>query len=290
MKLLTYIDASGVTRSGLSFGGRTVHSMESLGYGDISALDFIRRVGCGFSSVKAPGPTAEGVSISSVRLLSPIPRPERNVICVGFNYRNHVEESDRAGVIETPRKAEAVYFTKNVNEALAPGGVIDGHFDICDSLDYECELAVILGRDAYKLSPEEAAGRIFGFAVANDVTARNIQKGRTQWFFGKSLDTFFPFGPWIVTADELGTAPDLPIRAYVNGELRQSSRTGDLIHSAAEMISDLSQGITLPAGTILATGTPSGVGMGFTPPRYLRSGDTVRCEIDGIGAIENTVG
>ena len=199
-----------------------------------------------------------------------------------------MEESDRAGILE-PAKAEAAYFTKHVNEAIRPGGAIDGHFDICDSLDYECELAVILGRDAYQVSREEAGDFIFGFSVANDVTARNIQKGRGQWFFGKSLDSFFPMGPWIVTRDELGAAPDLAIRSFVNGEPRQNSRTSCLIHSVAEIIEDLSRGITLRAGTIIATGTPSGVGMGFDPPRYLRSGDRVRCEIEGIGALENSV-
>ena len=289
MKLLTYKDPAGKIGVGLSFDGERVWSLSALGYGDMTALDFIRETGGDFDRVKRPPDGAESFPLQELELLAPIPHPERNVICIGLNYRAHVDESNNAGVLVDAEKPEAVYFTKNVSEALAPGGFIDGHFDICDSLDYESELAVILGRDAYQVSVEEAEAYIFGYSVANDVTARNLQKGRGQWFFGKSLDTFFPFGPWVVTMDELGGAPVLPIRSYVNGELRQNGSTGDLIHSVAEIIADLSRGVTLPAGTIIATGTPAGVGMGFDPPRYLKSGDVVRCEIDGIGVLENTV-
>lgn len=290
MKLLTYKSAmTGEVCAGVSFDGEKVFSLEALGWPKgSSALDFIRALGCDFSRLQAPAEGGE--AIEGVELLAPIPQPANNVICIGLNYMAHRAESDNAGVIQhSGERPEAVYFTKNVNEATAPGGFIDGHFNICDSLDYESELAVIIGKDAYHVSREEAGEYIFGFSVANDVTARSLQKGRTQWFFGKSLDTFFPMGPWIVTADELGAAPALPIRSYINGELRQNGNTGDLIHSVAEIIEDLSQGITLRAGTILATGTPAGVGMGFKPPKYLKSGDVIRCEIEGIGILENTV-
>ena len=289
MKLLTYRDKTdGQARAGVSFDGATVYPLAALGFEGLDALGFIKALECRFDRVQVPA-GAEGLPLESLELLSPIPHPEHNVLCVGLNYRAHVAESHNAGILGKVEKPEAVYFTKNVNEALAPGGQIDGHFDICDSLDYESELAVILGRDAYRVGKEEAGDYIFGFSVANDVTARALQKGRGQWFFGKSLDTFFPFGPWIVTRDELGAAPALPIRSYVNGELRQNGSTGDLIHSVAELIEDLSRGMTLKAGTILSTGTPAGVGMGFDPPRYLVSGDVVRCEIEGIGVLENRV-
>lgn len=288
MKLLTYKSAAlGRVTAGISFDGERVHSLEELGFSpQTDALAFIRELGCDFGRVCPPeGP---GEALCQVELLAPIPHPANNVICIGLNYRDHVAESDRAGIVEPPR-ADASYFTKNVNRAVAPGEDIDGHFDICDSLDYEAELAVVIGRDAYHVSAKEAGDYIFGFSVANDVTARHLQQGRGQWFFGKSLDGFFPMGPWIVTRDELGPAPALPIRCTVNGELRQNGNTGDLIHSAAEIIADLSAGITLRAGTILSTGTPSGVGMGFDPPRFLKPGDRVRCEIEGIGVLENGV-
>ncbi len=288
MKILTYISArGGAPRAGVSFDGETVFSLEELGWPQgMGVLDLIRALDGRFDRLRAPA--SGGEALDGVRLLAPIPQPANNVICVGLNYKSHVAESDSAGILE-PAKEDAVYFTKNVNRATDPGGLIDGHFDICDSLDYESELAVVLGRDAYRVPKERAGDYIFGFTVANDVTARSIQKGRGQWFLGKSLDSFFPLGPWIVTADELGTAPALPIRSYVNGELRQNGHTGDLIHSVAEIIEDLSRGITLRAGTILSTGTPAGVGMGFRPPRYLKSGDLVRCEIEGIGVLENRV-
>lgn len=288
MKLLTYKSARlGRVTAGISFDGERVYSLEELGFPpQADALAFIQDLGCDFSRISQPeGP---GEAISQVELLAPIPYPANNVICIGLNYRDHVAESNRAGIVDPP-KAEAAYFTKNVNRTTAPGEDIDGHFNICDSLDYEAELAVIIGRDAYHVPEAEAGDFIFGYSIANDVTARHLQKGRGQWFFGKSLDSFFPMGPWIVTRDELGEAPALAIRSYVNGELRQNGNTGDLIHSAAEIIADLSAGITLRAGTIIATGTPSGVGMGFDPPRFLKSGDRVRCEIEGIGALENGI-
>ena len=288
MKLLTYMDPNGRETAGLSLDGERVFSLAELGYAGMDALGFIRS-GSTPEDAEKRAQGLRGTKLADVELLAPIPRPERNVICIGLNYKAHVAESNNAGILADAEKPEAVYFSKNAGSVLAPGGLIDGHFDICDSLDYESELAVIIGKDACQVRAEEAGDYIFGFTVANDVTARNLQKGRGQWFLGKGLDTFCPLGPWIVTKDELGAAPNRPIRSYVNGELRQNGYTGDLIHSVAEIIEDLSRGITLPAGTIIATGTPSGVGMGFQPPRYLKSGDVVRCEIEGIGALENKV-
>ena len=158
-----------------------------------------------------------------------------------------------------------------------------------DSLDYEAELGVIIGRDCKNVSEAEAAQYIFGYTVVNDVSARNLQTAHNQWYFGKSLDGFTPMGPCILTADEGAFPPALAISSSVNGEKRQSSNTDHLIHSVAEIIAELTRGITLRAGTIIATGTPAGVGMGFTPPQFLKKGDVVTCEIEGIGALTNTV-
>jgi 2-keto-4-pentenoate hydratase/2-oxohepta-3-ene-1,7-dioic acid hydratase in catechol pathway len=158
-----------------------------------------------------------------------------------------------------------------------------------ERLDYEAELAVIIGRTARNLSAAEAPAHIFGYTVLNDVSARDLQTAHKQWYFGKSLDGFTPMGPCIVTADEISFPPRLAIRSYVNGELRQNSTTDLLITGIADILAELSSGITLLPGTILATGTPAGVGMGFDPPKFLRPGDVVECEIEGIGTLRNTV-
>ena len=158
-----------------------------------------------------------------------------------------------------------------------------------DSLDYEAELGVVIGKDCKNVSENEAPNYIFGYTIINDVSARNLQTAHNQWYFGKSLDGFTPMGPCIVTADEIAYPPALAISSSVNGEARQKSNTSYMLHSISEIISELSRGITLRAGTIIATGTPAGVGMGFTPPKFLKKGDVVTCEIQGIGKLTNTV-
>ena len=163
------------------------------------------------------------------------------------------------------------------------------HFDLVDSLDYETELAVILGRDAKNVTEAEAFDYVFGYTIVNDVSARNLQTGHKQWYFGKGLDGFTPMGPCIVTKEAFPQPPAQAIRTWVNGQLRQEAVTDQLIFSIPHILRELSQGMTLQAGTIIATGTPAGVGMGFDPPRFLRAGDVVRCEIEGIGVLENTV-
>lgn len=233
----------------------------------------------------------EGIALADVRVLSPIPEPAQDVVCLGMNYVEHSAEAEKwGGEAEFKKNAgKAVYFSKRAAYIIGPDDYIDGHFDIVDSLDYEVELAVILGRDAYRVSEEDAADYVLGYSVLNDVSARNLQTAHKQFYFGKSLDTHTAMGPWIVTRDEFPWEPELPIRCYINGELRQDSNTRYEIYGAAHVIAELSAGITLKAGTIIAMGTPAGVGMGFTPPKYLKSGDVVRCEIDGIGVLENTV-
>ena len=233
----------------------------------------------------------EGIALADVRVLSPIPEPAQDVVCLGMNYVEHSAEAEKwGGEAEFKKNAgKAVYFSKRAAYIIGPDDHIDGHFDIVDSLDYEVELAVILGRDAYRVSEEDAVDYVLGYSVLNDVSARNLQTAHKQFYFGKSLDTHTAMGPWIVTRDEFPWEPELPIRCYINGELRQDSNTRYEIYGAAHVIAELSAGITLKAGTIIAMGTPAGVGMGFTPPKYLKSGDVVRCEIDGIGVLENTV-
>lgn len=240
-----------------------------------------------------PGPellAGEGIDLGELRLLAPIPEPRQDVICLGMNYMDHSAEAAKWGKDDFVKNAgKAVYFSKRAAYIVGPGGEIDPHFDIVDGLDYEAELAVVLGKDAYRVSKEDAFDYVLGYSVLNDVSARNLQKAHKQFYFGKSLDTHTTMGPWIVTRDELPGAPELDIRCFINGEKRQDSNTRYMIFGVAEVIAELSQGITLKAGTIIAMGTPAGVGMGFEPPKYLSCGDVVRCEIDGIGVLENPV-
>lgn len=232
----------------------------------------------------------QGIPLEEVQLLAPIPYPKQDVICLGINYYAHAEEAarfhDEAFGGERP---VPIYFAKRVNRAVADGEPIDGHSDIVDSLDYEVELAVVIGKDAKNVAEEDAFSYVFGYTILNDMSARNLQTAHKQWYFGKSLDDFTPIGPWIVTKDEFENPPALPIRSYVNGELRQDSNTGLMINGVAKVISQLSQGMTLQTGTIIAMGTPAGVGMGFQPPKFLQAGDVVICEIEGIGKLTNEI-
>lgn len=230
------------------------------------------------------------VDVELVKILAPIPKPKQDVICLGINYTEHAKESEKfdkeAFGGERPK---AIYFSKRVNEAPGSGDDICGHFDLVNSLDYEAELGVIIGKDAKNVAPEDVKDYIFGYTVINDISARNVQTAHKQWYFGKSLDGFTPMGPCIVTADEIEYPPVLKITAKVNGELRQNSTTDLLITDIDHIVSELSSGITLKAGTIIATGTPSGVGMGMNPPCFLKDGDIVECEIEKIGVLKNRI-
>lgn len=223
-------------------------------------------------------------------LLAPIPHPVQDVICLCINYMAHAEESARykkeAFGGERPF---AVYFSKRVSEATGTGAEIPSHKELVQDLDYEAELAVIIGKDAKNVPVSEVKNYIFGYTVINDVSARTLQTRHKQWYFGKSLDGFLPMGPCIVTAEEFPYPPRLSIQSRVNGELRQDSSTELMIFGIDHVVSELSAGMTLKAGTIIATGTPAGVGMGFDPPRFLKPGDVVECSIEGIGTLVNRV-
>ena len=275
MKLITY-RVSGKEGVGI-LDGDTVRPLPVSGMIDL------------IESGNIPAPTGETLSLADAELLAPIPRPRQDVICLGINYKAHADEAagyDAAFIKERPIP---IYFSKRVTEAVAPGGAIQSHPGLVERLDYEVELAVIIGKTARNVPAEQAADYIFGYTILNDVSARVLQTAHKQWYFGKSLDGFTPIGPCIVTADEIAFPPVLPIRASVNGELRQDSTTDLLITGIADIIAELSSGMTLLPGTIIATGTPSGVGMGFDPPKFLKHGDVVECEIEGIGVLRNTV-
>ncbi len=228
--------------------------------------------------------------LSTVTLLAPIPRPRQDVICLGINYKAHAAESTHydAAAFGGERPVP-IYFSKRVSEAVGPEGFIESHPGLVQRLDYESELAVIIGKTAKNVKAADAADYIFGYTVLNDVSARLLQTTHKQWYFGKGLDGFTPIGPCITTADEIAFPPALRISSRVNGELRQDSTTDLLITGIADIIQELSAGMTLLPGTIIATGTPAGVGMGFDPPRFLKPGDVVECIIEGIGTLRNTV-
>ena len=235
-------------------------------------------------------PEGEPVPLASVKLLAPIPRPRQDVICLGMNYLAHAKEAaqyDRDAFAK--EKPVAVYFSERVAEAVPPEGSIDSHPGLVQRLDYEAELAVIIGKTAKNVPAEEAGKYIFGYTVLNDVSARDVQTGHKQWYFGKGLDGFTPMGPCILTADEVSFPPALDISCRVNGQTRQHARTDELITSIADTIAELSSGMTLLPGTIIATGTPAGVGMGMDPPVFLKPGDVVECQIEKIGLLRSTV-
>ena len=242
------------------------------------------------SAVTAAEGSGASVALADVELLAPIPRPRQDVLCLGMNYKAHASEAAKYDADAfTKEKPAAVYFSKRVSEAVAPGGVIQSHQDLVERLDYEVELAVILGKTAKHVKAAEAGDYIFGYTILNDVSARDVQTGHKQWYFGKSLDGFTPMGPCIVTADEIAFPPALAISSSVNGELRQSSNTSLFLNSIQEVLEELTAAMTLLPGTIIATGTPAGVGMGFDPPKFLKPGDVVTCAIEGIGTLTNPV-
>ena len=283
MKLITY-RLRGAEHVGVQTADGT--AVAPLPYPDMNTLIETASL----EELRSAAAAAETIPMEEVDLLAPIPRPRQDVICLGMNYLDHAREAAQydAGAFEK-EKPVAVYFSKRVTEAVAPEGFIESHTDLVERLDYESELAVILGKTARNIRGEDAGDYIFGYTILNDVSARDVQTGHKQWYFGKSLDGFTPIGPCIVTADEIAYPPALDISAAVNGETRQHSNTALFITSIGQALEELSRGMTLLPGTILSTGTPAGVGMGFDPPKFLKPGDVVECTVQGIGTLRNTV-
>ena len=219
--------------------------------------------------------------LAEVKLLAPVPRPGK-VICVGLNYRDHAKETGKA------IPSEPVLFSKFANSVVGPGADVVVPPE-AGKVDYEAELAVVIGRRASRVAAADALDHVAGYACANDVSSRSLQFLSDQWLLGKAIDTFLPLGPYLVTAEEVPDPQALGIRCLVNDELRQDSDTGQMVFGVAELISYASRTITLEPGDLLVTGTPSGVGDGADPPRYLRDGDRMRVEVDGLGELENTI-
>jgi 2-keto-4-pentenoate hydratase/2-oxohepta-3-ene-1,7-dioic acid hydratase in catechol pathway len=291
MKYVTFMSDDGPVVGLLSDDGQSVHPLDlEPGAARIGVLAVIDRMLAGHSV----GTRGEAVLTGKVRPLAPIPRPRRNIFCVGKNYFEHAREFAGSGFdssVDTESSGSAVpdvpiIFSKVPESVIAFGDGIPIDATVSEAIDYEGELAVIIGRGGRKIAKDEALDHVWGYTIINDVTARDIQGRHKQWLLGKSQDGFCPMGPVAVTADEVDLEHG-QLRCWVNGELRQHASLGQLIFDIPTLIATISAGITLLPGDIIATGTPAGVGIGFRPPKYLHPGDSVRIEIDGIGVLEN---
>jgi len=226
-------------------------------------------------------------------LLAPIPRPRRNIWCVGKNYAEHAREFAESGFDQTSAGAPPVpdapiVFSKVPDCVVGPGADVRYPAGVSELVDYEAELAVVIGKGGRGIAKADAMSHVWGYTIVNDVTARDLQHRHKQWLLGKSLDTFCPMGPWLVTADEVDV-DDLDVKCWINGELRQDANTRDLIFDIPTLIATISAGVTLFPGDVIATGTPAGVGIGFDPPKALRPGDEMAVEISGLGRLVNHI-
>ena len=231
----------------------------------------------------------EKIPYDRVKITAPIPHPRRNIFCLGKNYREHALEIKSLPGGKTAIPDYPIYFTKVADPCIGHMDKVIIPKEYSENIDYEVELALVIGKDGRDIPMEKAEEYIFGYTIANDITARDIQKKHVQWFKGKSLDTFTPVGPYIVHRSLIDFPVELDISCRVNGEIRQKSNTKHMIFDIPYIISDLSKGLTLRAGDIILTGTPAGVGMGFDPPRFLKAGDVVECYIEKIGTLVNIV-
>lgn len=263
---------------------------DSLGAAATDMVELIRLGACGAVGLYQGG---EALALESVSMLAPIPRPRRNIFCVGKNYHEHAKEFSQSGFDTSQGNGGAIpdapiIFSKVPECVVGPNDAVRLPEGAHNQVDYEAELAVVIGIGGRQISRARAYDHVWGYTLLNDVTARDLQARHKQWLIGKSLDTFAPMGPWLVTADEVDPE-NLTIRCWVNGDLRQEACTRDLIFDIPTIIEAISNGITLYPGDIIATGTPAGVGIGFSPPRFLRRGDRVDIEINGIGRLSNSV-
>jgi 2-keto-4-pentenoate hydratase/2-oxohepta-3-ene-1,7-dioic acid hydratase in catechol pathway len=236
--------------------------------------------------------TLSPIPFSEIALAAPVPRPRRNIFCVGKNYHEHAKEFASSGFDSSAAQGvvpkHPIIFSKVPESVIAHGDAVTIDRKVTAAIDYEAELAVIIGRGGRGIKRSDALEHVWGYTIVNDVTARDLQGLYSQWLIGKSQDTFCPMGPWAVTRDEIDLG-DTPIRCWINDELRQDANTRDLIFDVPTIIETISAGVTLAPGDVIATGTPAGVGIGFNPPKYLAPGDVARIAIDGIGVLENMI-
>jgi 2-keto-4-pentenoate hydratase/2-oxohepta-3-ene-1,7-dioic acid hydratase in catechol pathway len=294
MRLLTY-DRAGAPRLGLLAGERVVDAAEAgaaLGVELPGAmLEFIAAGEGALEGARRLFEAGEAALVphsrplAGTKLLAPVPRPRRNVVCVGLNYAEHAAESRvTQGLPEHP-----VFFTKPPSTVIGPEEPVPWHGHVSRRIDWEVELVAVIGRRGRDIPEERALDFVFGYTVGNDITARDLQARHQQWYKGKGLDGFCPLGPWIVTSDELRDPQDVRLSLRVNGATKQDAHTSDMIFGVARLVSVWSQGMTLEPGDLLMTGTPAGVGFARRPPEYLQPGDVMEAEIDAIGVLRNRV-
>lgn len=235
---------------------------------------------------------APRINQSEAKLLAPIPQPRRDIICVGKNYYAHAEEFHSSGFDSSGKEAvpsAPIIFTKATTSVVGPEADVLGSLDFTNSVDYEGELGVVIGTNAFQIAKQDAYAQVFGYVIVNDVTSRELQRHHNQWTIGKSIDTFCPIGPFIATADEIDDVTAMALETRINGETRQKALVSNLIFDIPTLIETLSRTMTLLPGDIVATGTPDGVGIGHKPPKYLQKGDRMSITISGLGELNNTI-
>lgn len=294
MRFVTFADAGTKNKPGvLDAAGEKIVDLEAQGItADLTAL--ILQGEAGLAAVRqALAQPKRTVPLAQATLGAPIPRPRRNIMCVGKNYFEHSKEFENSGFDSTSGGQAVpdapVIFTKAPSTVAAPGDAIPSHLDPTQSTDYEGELGVVIGTGGRGIAKADVYDHVFGYVIINDVTARKLQGVHKQWFLGKSVDGYCPMGPYLVTADEVGDVTKLQLTTEVNGEVRQQAVVSDLIFDIPTIVETISRTMTLEPGDVIATGTPAGVGIGFNPPRFLKAGDVVRIAITGLGVLENPV-
>lgn len=287
MKFVTYLHLG---REEVGVVDQTgVHSLSDLGHSFSNMIDLIENYSPELKiSLEKALAEHVGIPLAKVQLLAPITHP-RDMLSVSQNYATHVKETCLSNGVPYKNPEYCSYFFRRVNRAIAPEGKIFLHPAITNQLDYEVELAFVIGKECRFATQENAFDYVFGYTISNDVTARDIQKNLPQYSYAKGLDDTTPLGPWIVTKDEIADAQALDIKLRVNGELRQQGNTDDMIFSIAYVIQDLSKGMTLYPGDVIITGTPSGIGAAMKPPQFLKKGDVMECEVEGIGILRNVI-
>ncbi|MCX7561222.1 fumarylacetoacetate hydrolase family protein [Sulfitobacter sp. F26204] len=300
MKLVTYkIDVESAGRLGVIQDGLVV---DVAGFGETAGLDFphrmldfidlgpvaLRQLREALDLAGGEWGNALALPLETVTLLAPIPRPRKNIFGIGLNYLDHITESAKALDTDDALPKEPVVFSKPPTAVVGPGDAVHHDGDMTQQLDWEVELAVIIGTTARRVARENALKHVFGYSVMIDVSARDNRRAG-QWIFSKGMDTYAPFGPCIVTADDIPDPQKLDLWLTVNGVEKQSSNTAKMLFKVDELISDLSKGITLEPGDIIASGTPEGVGAGRDPQEWLWPGDVMEAHVEGIGTIRHPV-
>jgi len=279
-RVLAVGDAARRARQRLPFDAGDMLSLIASGRAGLAAL---RRLTKGYAG--------KGLALASLKLLAPIPRPRKNVFCVGWNYLEHFDEGAKARPHLQELPAHPTFFTKAPTAVNGPFDPIPLHAHVTEKLDWEVELGVVIGRGGRDIAEADALKHVYGYTVINDVSAREVQRRHgQQWFKGKSLDGSCPMGPWIVTADEVPDPQALRVTCRLNGVVKQDASTAQMYFRIPRIIAELSAGLTLESGDVISTGTPAGVGHARTPPEFMRAGDVLETEVEGVGTLRNRIG